>query len=69
MKHWHIWRLDAEDLARREPRPFPNNATPSRIIRREERFGAFGGFTRSCDKQACVEDWERGERERLNMVK
>ena len=69
MRHWHIWRLDAEDLARREPEPFTSTTTPSRIIRREERFRASGGFTRQCQDPVCIENYERAERQRLNMPK
>ena len=56
-QHWHIWRKIAPSVAQREPRPFFNTNSPSRIIRREARFAAYGGRAESCDDERCLEDW------------
>ena len=56
MRHWHIWRLTSPTDAIREPEVYSYTATASRIIRREERFRKYGGFTRLCDDEECLEE-------------
>lgn len=58
MRHWHIWRLESRTSATREPEVYDYTATASRIIRREERFRQYGGFTRACDDQECLTNGE-----------
>lgn len=54
MKHWHIWRRTNKTTYVREPKPYFNTATPSRIIQREKRFRAFGGRTEVCYDPTCL---------------
>lgn|GEM_PF-2749337 len=54
MKHWHIWLKTSPTTVIRESTPYRSTATPSRIIRREERFRAYGGRTEACDDPDCI---------------